>query len=413
MRHDSTWRIALGSGLLGLLAARVAGSAPASAPTTPPTPRSATVPFILDHNRMIVDVELLRPNGVVRPARAWVDTGNQFFLLAEPLARELGIAPTGATEQGAQYDQGWADQTPRILLAGLPLDVVGIRAKVLLGARAMPGVPVEVNLPASVFRHDHVVFDYPGRRLTVARPGVLKPVGTAIPCRVNRETGLFQIAATLGGTILELGVDNGSAFTWLSNTLTTAWQARHSEWPLAVGAAGAANFFGFPFETKGVLMRLPELGIGPLHARAVGVLGLPQELFDWFSKKSAGPVVGLLGANVLKGFRVEVDYPSSMTYWVAGPAPEPNDLDIVGLTLRPEPDGGFTVVGVVEKGGAPTVAGVEAGDRLIRIDALETANASMGAVVDALRGTPGTRRNLFVERKGKRMTVEAVVSRLP
>ena len=43
--------------------------------------------------------------------------------------------------------------------------------------------------------------------------------------------------------------------------------------------------------------------------RDVAVLGLPQGLFDWYSKKSAGAVVGFLGANVIARFRLEVDFP--------------------------------------------------------------------------------------------------------
>jgi hypothetical protein len=60
-----------------------------------------------------------------------------------------------------------------------------------------------------------------------------------------------------------------------------------------------------------------------------------------------------------------------------------------------------------------TVATVLAGDRLLRVDALEVANAPMGAVIDALRGTPGATRTLVLERAGKRITVHATVVRLP
>jgi len=102
-----------------------------------------------------------------------------------------------------------------------------------------------------------------------------------------------------------------------------------------------------------------------------------------------------------------------MTYWETGPSKEPRDLDIVGLTLRPEADGSFTVASVVAMGGKPAVEGVQAGDKLIRVDGLETANATMGAVADALRGTPGSTRTLVIEREGERVTVEARILRVP
>jgi hypothetical protein len=249
--------------------------------------------------------------------------------------------------------------------------------------------------------------------MTVARPGVLKPRGVAVPCRVNPRTGLFMIAATLDGENVWLGVDNGSAGTWVSDTLTRAWQARHPDWPHAVGAAGSANFFGFPFESQGTLMRLPELGIGALRTRDVAVLGVGQSMFDWYSKKSAGPVLGFIGANVLRRFRVEIDFPTRTTWWQAGPAAAARDLDIVGLTLRPEPGGGVTVAGVVTKNDKPVVDGAQPGDRLVSVDGRELATARMGDVVDALRGEPGATRTLVLEREGKRLTIQARVTRLP
>jgi hypothetical protein len=372
---------------------------------------SAATPFTLDHNRMIVEVELIRPDGTVRKARAWVDTGSENLTLSEPLARDLGFDVTGL--KGGAPAVELAGPARPMRLGGLPLRVEGVRTRARSGPTVMPGVAAEANLPASLLVHDHVVFDYPARRITVARPGALTPRGVAIPCRVNPATGLLMIAAVLDGDTVQLGVDNGSAGTWVSAALTTKWISRHPEWPHATGAAGSANFFGFPFEPEGVLMRLPELRLGSVLVRDAGVLGLDQSLFDWYSKKSASPVRGFLGANVLRAFRLEVDFPNRMTYWERGAADEPGDLDVVGLTLRPEADGSVTVAGVVRTGDAPAVRGVQPGDRLIRVDRWDVVGATMGQVVNALRGPAGSTRTLVVERDGQRRTVEAKVLRLP
>jgi predicted aspartyl protease len=374
-------------------------------------PPSGTVPITLDHNRMTVEVEFVRPDGSVRQARAWVDTGSPDLTLAEPLARDLGLDVSGLAA-GARAVVA-ASPALAVRLGGLPLAVAGVRVCVVAGAVVLPGVVAEATLPASLFRNDHVVFDYPARRLTVARPGVLAPRGVGLACRVNAETGLFMIAATVEGDTVQFGVDTGSAGTWVSSLLTAKWQGRHPNWPQATGAAGSANFFGFPFETEGVLMRLPELEFGGLRVREVGLLGLDQSLFDWYSQKSAAPVVGFLGANVLWSFRLEIDFPSRMSYWEMSAPVDPRDFDIVGLTLRPEADGGFTVAGVVNVAGRPAVDGVAAGDRLIRVDELEVANAAMGDVVNALRGEPGSTRALVIERGGERLSVVAGILRLP
>jgi hypothetical protein len=387
------------------------GLPPAEDPASAEPPRSVTVPFVLDHNRMIVEVEFIRPDATIRKARAWVDTGSQYLMMAEPLARDLGIDLPGPT--AAEHSADSAPAAPPLRLGGMPLPVENIRMRVQPGACVLPGVLAETTLPASLFRQDHVVFDYPAWLLTVAQPGVLNPQGVKVPCRVNPETGLFLVDATADGDTVRLGVDNGSAGTWVSDTLTAAWEGRHPDWPHAIGAVGSANFFGFPFETQGTLMRLPELTIGAVRARNAGVLGLDQGLFDWYSRKSAGPVLGFIGANVLKGFRLEIDFPNQMTYWQAGPSVDLNDFDIVGLTLRAEPDSSFTIVGVVRRDGLPTVEEVQPGDKLIRVDGLDTAHAPMGKVVDALRGTPGSTRSLVLERGGKRVTIKAKTVQFP
>ena len=403
--------LACGAAMACVLASPVGGAAE-SAPS-PAAPRSATVPFVLDHNRMIVDVELTKPDGSTRRARAWVDTGNEVLVLAEPLARELGLDLSRLDVSHPGYSTATRSPAPPLRLGRMSLAVDGVAVRIFSGTHLLAGVGVEVQLPASALMRDHLVLDYPLRRMTLARPGVLKPRGVALPCRVNPGTGLFMIAATLDGKVVWLGVDSGSAGTWVSDTLTRAWQTLHPDWPHAVGAAGSANFFGFPFESQGTLMCLPALGVGALRARDVAVLGVGQEMFDWYSKKSAGPVLGFIGANVLRGFRVEIDFPNRMTWWEAGPAAAGRDLDIVGLTLSPEPGGGVTVAGVVAKNGKPVVDGAQPGDRLVSVDGRELATARMGDVVDALRGEPGATRTLVLEREGKRLTIPTCVTGLP
>jgi C-terminal processing protease CtpA/Prc len=108
-----------------------------------------------------------------------------------------------------------------------------------------------------------------------------------------------------------------------------------------------------------------------------------------------------------------VDFPGQMTWWEPGRQRAARDLDIVGLTLKAESDGGFTVAGVVVRDGQPAVIGVEPGDRLLRVDGLAVTNAPMGRVIDASRGKPGDRRRLLLERAGRRRMVQAKVFRLP
>jgi len=398
--------------ILALALSLVLGG-PAEATPLSTAPSTVTLPCTLDHNRMIVEAEFLRPDGSIRKAKAWVDTGNPDLLVAESLARDLGLDLSALGTGDGKHSVDSSSPAPGIRLGGMPLDVQGLKPRIRRGSRVMPGLPAEANIPARALRRCHVVLDYPARRFTLAKSGSLKPKGLAIPCRVNAETGLFLVVATLDGEAIPLGVDNGSAGTWVSENLTAAWATRHPDWPNATGAAGSANFFGFDFEAKGTLMRLPELGIGPLKAKNIGLLGLEQGFFDWYSQKSAEPVQGFLGANLLRGFRLEIDFPNQMTYWEQAVQSDPDDLEIVGLSLRPEGDGRMVIAGVVRKNGTPCVEGLRAGDVLLRVDGQEAQGATTGAVITALRGKPGQTRSLIVDRDGKIIHLEALVTRLP
>ena len=401
MTKNRTW--------IGVTIATLVAFAATTVGTAPP---SATVPFALDHNRMTLEVEFPHPAGGVRKARAWVDTGGTDLLVSESLARDLGIEVPAFPP--ADQTAASTSPAPSMRVGGVELDTNGMTVAVHAGRVALPGIQAECTIAPRCLRRLHAVFDYPARRLTLARPGVLKPSGLEVPCRVNPETGLFMIETTVDGERLALGVDNGSAGTWVSDTLTAAWLVRHPDWPYAKGAVGSTNFFGFPFETRGTLVTLPAIAVGAAApARDVAVLGLPQGLFDWYSKKSAGTVVGFLGADFIARFRLEVDFPGQMTWWRPGAPPARRDLDIVGLTIRPESDGSFAVAGVVSRNGRPMVEGVQPNDKLLRVDGLDVTNVPMGTVIDALRGTPGAIRTLLLERAGKRMTVQATIVRLP
>lgn len=166
------------------------------------------------------------------------------------------------------------------------------------------------------------------------------------------------------------------------------------------------------------VVRLPEIWWGPMRLTDVGVVGVPAVSEDgpslgaWYSHKTARPVDGFLGANAFNAYRVEIDYPNTAVYFEKGTESISHDMDLVGLTLRPEADGSYTIIGVPVREGQPVVPGIAAGDLLLRVDELETAGATFGTVMDALRGRPGESRVLGIERDGKRLVVEARVERV-
>jgi C-terminal processing protease CtpA/Prc len=68
------------------------------------------------------------------------------------------------------------------------------------------------------------------------------------------------------------------------------------------------------------------------------------------------------------------------------------------------------VSAVASKNGQPTILGVSPGDKLVRVDQLETANARSGALFRALHGKPGETLVLVLERGGHRFSVPAKVT---
>lgn len=412
MRSHLWWLVAaIGCGLL------LSTSCPKEEVAT-----SATVPFVLDHNRMLVDAEVRRADGSWRKVRLWVDTGNPELFLSEELAHDLGI-DLAAPLDGADTGTGQLEVAPPtgVRIGRMPLRCEGAPTKVLLEPRWLfKTVGSDANLPATVLQRYDVVFDYPRLEVTVAEPGSVEPRGVKCGAAVNPATGIVQIDAEIDGEDMSFALDNGASYSFTSDELLARIQERHPRWPKRNGAVGCANIWGWwPEEATWPIARLPEISCcGSVRMEEVGVVGLPSFFPDgtgvaeWYSLKSARPVVGFLGPNAFKAYRVEIDYANSAVYFERGAEFDAHDMDLVGLTLRPGAHGTYEVIGVAEVDGVPAVQGVEQGDILLDIDGLQVTGATMGTVVDALRGEPGDTRTLQFEHDGKRFTVVARVDRL-
>lgn len=129
-------------------------------------PTSVTVPFTLDHNRMLVDAEIERPDGSWRPVKLWVDTGNPDFIMSETLARDLGVDLSAATGN-------FETSAPTVRIGGMPLDFSATKCRVMFQPFWLfAATHNDANLPSTVLMHYQVVFDYPAGKLTLAAPEV-------------------------------------------------------------------------------------------------------------------------------------------------------------------------------------------------------------------------------------------------
>ena len=379
--------------------------------------RSGTVPFIFDDNRVFAQLDFVRADGTLRKVLAFVDLGTPALVLDKKLHEEL------------QVGQG----KPVVLRVGhleMKVDSSAVETDTDLGLTGPNGkrtVPVEAVLSGSVLTNYELVVDYAKRTLMVAQANTLKSTGDAVPCRVNEKTGMVSITAEIDGRPYALAVDTGSAYSWVREDVAEQWTKAHPDWERGKGAVGEANMQSRTggAQARATILRLPEIKLGSLSLKQVGALGIAPEappippapgqskvggsFFDWYSKKAPEPVIGWLGGNVLRGFRLMIDFPRRTAYWERVSDLDPHELDQVGVTLEKGSDGYF-IAGIAQKSGKPTVDTVRVGDKLIQVDDVVLSSATRGAIFAALHGKPGEVRMLVVERDGQQLTVPAKVT---
>jgi hypothetical protein len=366
------------------------------------TPSSGTTPFIFDGNRVFAELAFVHPDGTLRKVLAFVDLGSPSTILSEALFKELHL------------DQ----KKPLTFEVGdmpVQVDASTVSSDAWLPYSIGDNRKVEALLPAGVLQKYQVVIDYALRTLTLAQPGTLKPIGVPVPFRINEKTGLIAVDASIDGRAYPVTIDTGSAYTWLRKTTVQEWIDAHPDWQRGIGAVGASNMrmAGDGIEATGVLVRIPEIKLGSLPVQQVGALAIGRSItnwdfIDWYSEKNPGSVIGWLGGNLLKGFRITIDYPNHMSFWLLQSEQDPHDLDQVGLTLKFK-KGEYFVNAIATQNGKSTVEGVQAGDKLLQIGALDTGTATWGAIFSAMHGKPGETRTLLLERDTKQFTVQAKV----
>lgn len=274
-----------------------------------------TVPLYVDGNRPYIDVTFRRPDGSTRSARFLVDSGGGGFIITEPVARDLGLRWGKTTrEEGREF--GHARVPPNAFVGEMPLDLTPRRVLVAIGADPLlppvSGGRPEGIFPGHLLARYHVVFDYPNGRFTLARPGSLVPKGNALPMPVSRRSGFPRTEIEVDGATYGFLLDTGASFTMVSEVLLNSWGNKHSGWPRHPGAFGeAATLGGQTLET----MFIPGARWGSYALGEFGVTSQKKGTFEsWMSSMMTSPIVGSLAGNVLKRFRVELDYAHQTLY---------------------------------------------------------------------------------------------------
>lgn len=372
---------------------------------------SVKIPFTLDHNRMLIEAEFQRADGSWRKAKLWVDTGNPEFFISKELAEDIGIElKDSLSEQAIEPPSG-------VRIAGMNISFEGIKCSVdPVSKWLFNAIHNDGNLPSTVLQKYHIIFNYPTQELTIAEPGKLKPQGIPSPVSVNKTTGIIQMDAMIDGEKYSFAFDNGASFSYVPDFIVSKLLNQHPEWPSSKGAVGCANIWGWwPDEGNWPMIRIPEIRWGTLNINNAVICGLPSifrgrtDIGVNYSKKTARPVNGFFGPNIFMSYRIEIIYSDSTIYFEKLNTKYTDKMDIVGLTLKQKDDNRYTVIGIANKDGKPLVDGIEKDDIILQIENINTTGATMGTVVDALRGKPGDLRLILHERNGETISTIASV----
>jgi hypothetical protein len=377
--------------------------------------QAVTIPFTLDHNRIIIEVDVRLSDNSTQHVHAWVDNGVADLYISRRLA--TSIACDGQICSAAPPVEMTIGAMTIPLGGGVPGAAIK-EAKIHPlpdGAESAiaPGMTAEINLPSTVLRRYDVLIDFPGHKFSIGAPGTIQFRGPSAKVKIDADTGLVQVPSQIENKKYSLALDLGSSVSFLSYELFEKLQTSHPEWPHMTGAVGPANLWGKDDETTWKLMRVERVQFGPLFLTNVAAAELPTTEIDFVDKPASA--AGLVGADVLLNYRIGLDYAHSVVFFDIGRLFTFPEFDVVGLILRPELDGRFTILGVPDFAGKakagplePSGAdGVLRSDQLVAVDDIPVRGDTMGQVWAMLGGTPGQERRLTVERGGKRFTITA------
>lgn len=362
-----------------------------------------TIPMRLELNRPYIDVTLIGPTGDGVKAHAYVDTGGGAIILSSGLAARLGLKATGK----AEVDQGekLAPTTvPALRIGGKTLALASAQAFISANElRVLGRTDAEMELPGPYLQHYVVVFDYPAHTFTLADPNSYKPDGTAV--RTTFGGGMPAVRISIAGKSYGFLLDTGGQYCMISDAELGPWRKQHPDWPKVDGVYGPANMQIGPFETKLTMLRVASLQWGPFRVEGAGAVSRPLGAYEKMMSGIVGtPVIGSIGGNVLRHFKVTMDYPARKVY-LDGPAVVHDaTIDMVGIMLEPAAHGGYEVAGTVSG-----MKDIHVGDRLLEVDGHDVTQAPFAKVADLLGGSPGVPRTLLLQRGPERLTVHATV----
>jgi hypothetical protein len=367
--------------------------------------------MFVEGNVPIVEVRFKTPSGRERKARFVVDSGGGSFILGTKLAADVGAKRVGKVV--GDGDTNFQPIEPVRAWAGdLELDTTNMANLAQVGNDRMGGRDqAEGLIPSRLLRKYRMIFDYPGRTLTFAKPSKDAGRGVRLDASINEKNGLPRIEAEVAGKRYGFLLDTGASFSMMSKVTMQGWLKQHPDWSSATGAFGFANMMGGKMESEALMLRISEMKIGPVTIADAAAVSRNEGTYEKsMSNQMTAPIAGAIGGNVLRDFRIEIDYQNGYVY-LDRATNSTHELSGVGLVLAPSTHG-LRVNAIASTSADDVKASVHPGDDLIAVDGVVLDGQALTLAAQALAGSPGSKKRLTLMRGGDQLVVAVTCSEL-
>ena len=286
-------------------------------------------------------------------------------------------------------------------------DYIILSRNVLQLSRKM-GTKIHGLLNLQAFRDFITEIDYERQLMTLYQPGYFrehKSLEGYTSLRMDLTGGVPSIAATVLAEKdisfpVRLILDTGAGHALSLNAgLLPGFSIPSTSQPAYLG-------WDFNGPISGRVARITGLELGTYHLPEVPV-SYPDRQASLHEGKVNGPN-GRLGAELLRRFKLMLDFPSNSIHLLANKAFEDGFyLDMSGLEIQVPVAGEHRyIVSGVLSGSRAASAGILIGDEVFSINGAPCDELSLDEVFERLLGKAGDRIRLVLVRKGKKFRTE-------
>lgn len=367
----------------------------------------------LAHDRPYVEVDLTTKSGNSRKARFLVSTGGSALVFTKRVGQDLGLLIDEDLYAQAGEHIFRRIQTPHMAIAGYHLNLGQTTAWMAPDPYIFhPGDDVDGVLPGFVLSRHTVTLNYTQQEINISSADNCSRRGEPVSFSLHSSGRFPCIEVTIAGERYRLLLDTGTSCSLFSQALLDEWTLDFPGWPHSLSPVGTANM-GMPGEEHATMVRIPRMMIGSILLQNVSAVSRATGTFEHSLSEQVGtPIVGVLAGNVLRQFSIELDYQHNISYWEWSVDSYPYDMDMIGLTLFPHMDGTYSIIAVSECNHCYVRQAINVGDRLVQVDSLMVTGLPLARVVDALKGSPGQKYTLLLERDGELRCVSVATARI-